>query len=107
MAPFDTLKLAQRLRDDAGLSQLHAEGAAQAIAESMGTADLATKADVAALNTELQAVRTELKAELRELEQRMTIKLGGMLVVGFGLVLAAPRFVHPGPSFLHSDLSPP
>ncbi len=113
IAPFDTLKLAQRRRDDAGLSQSHAEGAAQSIAESMGMADLATKADLLALKTEIeteiQTVRTELQAvrtereidillvrtELGELERRMTIKHGGMLVVGFGLVLAALGFVHP------------
>ena len=73
--PFNTLKLAQQLRDKAGFTPEHAEAAAEAFAEAMGGADLATKAD------------------LRDLEQRLTIRFGGMLVVAVGVILAGMRFL--------------
>src|SRR5215472_19227093 len=71
---FDTLKLARRLREQAGFAPEHAEAAAEALAEALGGAELATKAD------------------LRDLEQRMTIKFGGMLIVAVGIILAALRY---------------
>ncbi len=75
---FDTLKLARRLREQAGFTPEHAEAASEALAEAIGGAELATKAD------------------LRELEQRLTIKFGSMLIVAVGILLAAVRFF-PGP----------
>ena len=72
--PFDTLKLARQLRDKAGFTPEHAEAAAEALAEAVGGAEIATKAD------------------LRDLEQRLTIKFGGMLVVAVGVMLAALRY---------------
>ncbi len=71
---FDTLKLARRLREKAGITPEHAEEASEALAEAVGGAELATKAD------------------LRELEQRMTIKFGSMLIVAVGIIIAALRF---------------
>jgi hypothetical protein len=53
----------------------HAEEAVEALAEAMSGAELATKTD------------------LRELEQRMSIKLGGMLMFAVGIILAAMRYV--------------
>jgi hypothetical protein len=75
---FDTLKLARRLREQAGFTPEHAEAASEALAEAIGGAELATKAD------------------LRELEQRLTIKFGSMLIVAVGILVAALRFF-PGP----------
>ncbi|HEV7996868.1 MAG TPA: hypothetical protein VGP52_11480 [Stellaceae bacterium] len=75
---FDTLKLARRLREQAGFTPEHAEAASEALAEAIGGAELATKAD------------------LRELEQRLTIKFGSVLIVAVGILLAALRFF-PGP----------
>ena len=72
--PFDTLKLARQLRDKAGFTPEHAEAAAEALAEAVGGAEIATKAD------------------LRDLEQRLTIKFGGMLVIAVG-ILAALRYL--------------
>ncbi len=108
-APFDTLKLARALRDRAGFSQEHAEAAADVLAEA--TEQVATKQDVADLRnemkTEFAAVRAEMQAGcaglgaeaasvrsdmtsgLREIEQPMTIRLGGMLVIVTGILLAA------------------
>jgi len=78
-APFDTLKLARQLRDKAGFKPEHAEAAAEALSDVVGGAELITK--------------TELTTGLRDLEQRLTIKLGGMLVVAVGVILAALRYM--------------
>ena len=71
--PFDTLKLADRLQSG-GFSAEQSRAAAGALAG----AELATKAD------------------LRDLEQRLTIRLGGMLVVAVGVLLAAIRYLPAG-----------
>ena len=71
---FDTLKLARRLREKAGFTPEHAEEAADGLAEAIGGAELATRAD------------------LRALEQRLTIKFGTMLIIAVGVFLAALRF---------------
>ncbi len=75
---FDTLKLARRLREQAGFTPEHAEAASEALAEAIGGAELVTK--------------TDLQIALRDLEQRLTIKLGSMLIVAVGILLAALRF---------------
>jgi len=116
-APFDTLKLARALRDRAGFSQEHAEAAADALADVI-SGQVATKQDLkdlgaelhvelaalraelhseiaaarAELHSELAALRAEITAGLRDVEQRMTIRLGGMLVVVTGILLAAKFF---------------
>lgn len=101
-APFDTLKLARALRDRAGFSQDHAEAAADAFAEIV-TEQVATKQDIRDLHTAVDALRTEMRTEFaavraematgfRDVEQRITIRLGGMLVVLAGILLAAKFF---------------
>jgi hypothetical protein len=71
--PFDTLKLARRL-EAAGFPAQQAGDMAEAIAEAVS--QLATKAD------------------LRDLEQRIIIKLGGMIVVAVGVILAGFKLIH-------------
>jgi hypothetical protein len=75
--PFDTLKLARRL-EAAGFRPQQAGDMAEAIAEAISK--LVTKAD--------------LQNAMRELEQRLTIRLGGMMVVAVGIILAGFK-VHP------------
>jgi hypothetical protein len=40
---------------------------------------------------------TALQSDLRLLEQRMTIKLGGMMIIAVGIILAAFRYLPPHP----------
>jgi hypothetical protein len=64
--PFDTLKLARGL-EEAGMPPQMAAGTVAALAEAMGSAELATKADIAALRADVGAVRAEVgtvKAEV-------------------------------------------
>jgi hypothetical protein len=76
---FDTRKLARRLRDRAGFTAEHAEEAAEALVEAIGGAELITK--------------TDLQIALRDLEQRLIIKIGGMMIIAVGILLAALRFL--------------
>ena len=71
--PFDTLKLAKGL-EEGGFTQDQARAAVNALADAAAVADYATKTDLALL------------------EQRLTIRLGGMLVVAVGVILAAFRY---------------
>ena len=61
------------------------------------TESLATKADLegteSALRTDFGKIEAALRGEMRELEQRMTIRLGGMMVVAVGLAAAAVQFL--------------
>jgi hypothetical protein len=68
-APFDTLQLARGF-EAAGFPLDQAGKMAEAVAKATIGADLATKTD------------------LRELEQRLTIRVGGMLIIAVGLLLA-------------------
>ncbi len=62
---FDTLKLARKLRDTAHMSQEQAEGIADALAEAMSGAELATKADITSLKNEIKSDITSLKNEIK------------------------------------------
>jgi hypothetical protein len=84
---FDTLKFADKLQAS-GFTQEQAKGAASAFAEvtAESTSQLATKAD-------LREVEMRLNASIREQELRMTIKLGGMLVVLCGILVTAMKMM--------------
>jgi hypothetical protein len=75
--PFDTLKLARRL-EAAGFAAQQAGDMSEAFAEALS--QLVTK--------------TDLQTAMRDLEQRMTIKLGAMMVVAVGIILAGIKFLH-------------
>jgi Skp family chaperone for outer membrane proteins len=116
-APFDTLRLARR-PEAAGFAPQQAGDMAEAIAEALSQlstkADLAalvaaTKADLAALRTELKAdmdalraelkadmdaLRAELKGDMEILKRDMTIRLGSMMIVAVGVILAGFKLIH-------------
>ena len=114
--PFDTLRLARRL-EGAGFSPQQAGDTAEALAEAMSGAELATtadivgvrtelkaeiaalrselKAEIAAVRAEIAAARSELKADIELLRRDITIRLGSMLVVAVGILLAAMRYLPP------------
>ncbi len=99
---FDTLKLARKLRDTAEMTQVQAEGVADALAEAMSGAELATKpdlgevkaelkgdiaevkaelkGDIADVKAELAAVKAELRADLVEVEHHLEAKIANVLV---------------------------
>jgi hypothetical protein len=69
---FDTLKAT-------GIPEEHAKAVAEAFREPKPEADLATRRDL----DEMEGV---LRRDLRELEYRLTIKLGGIIIVAVGAV---------------------
>lgn len=99
---FDTLEYAQRLRR-AGFTPEQAEGQAQALAAVM-TESIATKQDLrelearltatmdarfAAMDGRLDAMETGLVA----MEMRLTLRLGGLMVAGVGVVSALVKLL--------------
>ena len=75
-AEIEVLRTEMRTEFAAGRTEMAAEFAA-------------VRAEMA---SEFAAVRADLASGLRDVEQRMTIKLGGMLVVVTGILLAAKIF---------------
>jgi len=74
---FDTLAYAKKLKE-AGVPEAQAEVQAQALAEIVEER-LVTKRD-------LKELETEIKRDIKEMEMRLTIRLGGMLVISIGVV---------------------
>jgi hypothetical protein len=79
---FDSLGYAKRLREG-GVPQEQAEAHAEA-ARDFVMAELATKADLLAVRTDLLATKQELQNSIDTLALRLTLRLGAMLVVGIG-----------------------
>jgi septal ring factor EnvC (AmiA/AmiB activator) len=61
--PFDTLKFARHL-EASGLAASVAVGTAEALADAMSGADLATRTDITEVRSEIAATRSDLKAEI-------------------------------------------
>ena len=53
-----------------------------------------TKAEFAQMAQSTKAEFLAVRSEFTKLEQRMTIKLGGLMVAATGLILAAIRVMH-------------
>lgn len=72
---FDTLKLARKL-EAAGFPQRQAADTPEPLADSLGeVSDLATKADILVLKSEINELRAELKTDIAQLRA----EIGGEL----------------------------
>jgi hypothetical protein len=96
----DRLALAHAI-EDAGIARDKAERVASAIFDAIND-NVATKADVAGVRSDLATIRSELKAEVAQVasklelvEHRMLTRLGGLSVVLFGLLVAAMHYWPP------------
>jgi len=91
---FDTLKYANRLKK-AGFTPEQAEEQAVALSEvlEVNLKELATKGDIAAVKGDLSAMEQRIDAKLTLLEQRMTIKLGTMLTIAVGAIVALTKLL--------------
>ena len=85
---FDTLEYARRLRQ-CGFEEKQAEGMTQALTTAM-TDTLATKQDLRELQLVLKADMAALEALL---ESRLTLRLGGLMVAGIGIVSALVKLL--------------
>jgi hypothetical protein len=79
---FDTLKFANKLKA-VGVPSAHAEAEAEALAEvfDVNLREIATHEDMKRLEEKLSE---RLTTGLAQLEQRMTIKLGTLMVIAVG-----------------------
>ena len=95
---FDTLGYAKRLRE-AGVPNPQAEGHAEAAREFI-MIELVTKQDLLATKQELQAAINSLEARLggridalqaamETQTLRLTVRLGGIITAGFGILAVA------------------
>jgi hypothetical protein len=96
----DRLTLAHAI-EDAGIDRAKAERVASAIIDLIHD-EVATKVDVQAVRHEVGVVRSELRADIAALradlalvEHRMITRLGGLVVVPVGIILAALRYWPP------------
>ena len=91
---LDTHKAVKNLQK-VGFDESQAEAVVGMVGEAFDDS-VATKVDIAELRAEIQDIRAELKvirAEIRDLEQRMTIKLGGLLVLALTLLTAINKWL--------------
>jgi hypothetical protein len=100
---FDTLKFVKTL-EEAGIPESQAEAFSTAVRESHEAAELATKADLREVETNLRHEISDLRkdmdarftgvdAKLEKLELRMTIKLGSIVVVALGAFTVIFKFL--------------
>jgi hypothetical protein len=87
---FDTLSYARRLRQ-AGVPEQQAEAMADATRELV-VQDVATKADLAALEQRLRAditgLEQRLKVDMDAQSLRLTVRMGVMMAAGLSLMTA-------------------
>ena len=106
---LNMLRAARRLRDEGGFAERQAAILVDTFAEGMGET-LATKAAPKETETMLRAnlEKTEAtsRSEFRELEQRMTIRLGAMMVGAVALIVAPIELVQPSCSWSALNDSP-
>jgi hypothetical protein len=95
---FDTLGYAKRLRE-AGVSDPQAEGHAEAAREFI-MIELVTKQDlqagieplrgaIKALEAKIDNVEAKLEAKIDTQTLRLTVRLGGIVTAGFGILAVA------------------
>ena len=99
-AAFDTLEISKRLKS-VGFDDAQAEAITGVLRESREAdlSRLATKDDIARLKDDIEHVKDDiahlaatLRAEMEILRRDLTIRLGGMIVVATGILLAAKFF---------------
>jgi DNA-binding transcriptional MerR regulator len=83
---IDTLKVARRLRE-AGFSEPQAEALVEAVREGADDAELATKHDLALLESALRAEIATVRAEMREMEQRLIAKIEAVTAASMNRVV--------------------
>jgi DNA-binding transcriptional MerR regulator len=90
---FDTLKFAKRLKE-AGVPIAEAEAISEAFKEVQGEMDIATRQDIGLLKQDIDLLKRDIQRDMKELEQRMTIKLGSLMVIAVGVVAAIVKLLN-------------
>ena len=90
-ARFDSLGYVRRL-EEVGVERRVAETHAEVVRDFIMD-EVATQGDIRRLETRIDVLEQGFDRKLDVLEQRMTVKLGGMLIAAVGLALAGVRFL--------------
>ena len=115
---FDTLRAAHRLRDEAGFDETQAtvlvhtfaEGFAErfptkrdlrevdtSIRGELKRVEASIRSDMEKLETsirsDMEKLETSVRTGMRDLENRITIRLGGIMVLGIGVLLSLQTFL--------------
>jgi hypothetical protein len=88
---FDKLAYIEHLKN-AGVDEKQARAHAFALDDALKDS-VATKGDVSSLGKDLRTAMEMLRKDMKELELRMTIKMGAMVFVAAGVILAAMRMM--------------
>ncbi len=88
MFTFDTQQVYRDFSGPGSFTETQAESLTQVLREiaSLSTQSAATK-------NELLILQKEIKSDLQLLEQRLTIRLGGIMAVGLGVLLAIQQLL--------------
>jgi len=92
LVTFDTLKFVETLRE-AGVPEAQAKAMSQAMRDAHETAERVTRRDLREATTTIGADIQTLRAELRAIEPRLTIRLGGIVVVALGAFTALSKWI--------------
>jgi len=77
---MDTLKLVEAL-EQADIPRVQARAIVDVVREARDSSDVATRAD-------LRELELKLRSEMEVMRRDIIIKLGAMMITGFGMVLA-------------------
>lgn len=86
---FDSLKYSKKI-ENAGFERNQAEVLTNVLVEIMSD-NLATQGDIFLLKQEISDFKKEVFSRFENLELKMTIKLGGMLIVAVGLIVTLQK----------------
>ena len=97
LAAFDTHRYVKRLTA-AGMPEPQAEVIADeqrsliddqlATKQDIKALEAATRREIAATRREIKELEASTRRDLKELEHRLTIRLGGMMIAGFSIMIA-------------------
>ena len=85
---FDTHEAVKALTG-VGFSEAQAESVVSTVRNALG-GDLATKADLQRVKSELEA---KIGSEIQSLQLRLTMRLGGLMIAVSGMVVALIKFL--------------
>ena len=115
---FDTLRAATRLQEEAGFNRTQAmvlvdtfaegfaerfptkrdlQGVETSLRTEIGRVETSLRSDMEKMETslrgEIETLATSVRTGMRDLEHRMTIRLGGLMVLGMGVLLTLQRLL--------------
>ncbi len=83
---FDTLKFVEKLKA-AGVPELQAKAESEALQESIGTAEVATKRDVERIESQLREMKAELNGKLTLVQWMLALVVAAEVVPLLGKLL--------------------